>query len=380
MGNSNKLKKILIVFTDPHLPYSPTTLNLYDVLSSQYNVSILAFEPDPGYSSQKIVERNVTYINVPVESAGKPLAKRLFGELEKTFNPELVNKKNLLTIKAKKFMEVIKDFNGEIIAVDFFAMWCVQQVNKSAHLLSLEIRDYDIYKNACQAAQIKSVLIQTRERFDFLFPGADLPVFFVQNAPFYLHNDYAVNLRNKHDLIFCGSAMPGFGIFSCIEFIRDYPEYRLTVKGAIPKFVRQVITKSFSSMLESKTLILDDAYLDPVELNSYISRFYAGFVFYDIYRFPEMHSFNYFSAPSGKLFQYYNAGVPVIGNRLSGLNTVEEFASGILIDSLGAKSIANALDQIENEYSKYVTGASTAAEFYDFKKSIRPFVEFIDKD
>src|SRR5690606_7552230 len=103
---------------------------------------------------------------------------------------------------------------------------------------------------------------------------------------------------------FCGSAMPGFGLYNCIEFIADYPEYSLTVKGSIPPVVRNVIENHFQNLLESGRLILDDRYLEEKELTKYVSGFRIGFVFYDFYRFEYINKFNYHTAPSGKLFQY----------------------------------------------------------------------------
>ena len=55
----NAKKKILIVFPDTHLSYSPSTLNLYDSLSETFEVTIITFIPDSSYSTHKILNRNI---------------------------------------------------------------------------------------------------------------------------------------------------------------------------------------------------------------------------------------------------------------------------------------------------------------------------------
>ena len=377
MDKKSNLKDILIIFTDFNLPYSPTTLNLYDTLSSKFNVSILTFEPYVKSSSVKIFDRNVNYIKIPNKKNGKPLYKRLFNEIKKSLKTNLHSSEKLITPSARALINTIKDFEGEIIAVDYFALWCVQFLKKTAHFLSLEIHKTDPYREACNTSSIKSVLIQSKERFEFLFTDQKIPVFFVQNAPIFNEIKIHPEQRKCNDLIFCGSALPIFGIFSCIEFIKNYPEYNLTIKGYIDPFVKKVILTLFNDLINDSKLILDEEYMSSENLQNYISNFFAGFVFYDIYRFESIHSFNYLTAPSGKLFQYYNSGVPVIGNRLLGLSSIEEFNAGVLINDLGSKSIAEALERIKRNYNRFVNGTKAAASHYDFKRNIQDFIHFI---
>ena len=303
----------------------------------------------------------------------------VFSKISKTLNPEDPTLKTLLTAQAKCLIEKIKEFNGEIIAVDFFALWCVQYAGKEAHLLSLEISDHDSYRENCNLSQIKSVLIQTNERYNYLFKGLALKTFIVQNAPKSIDSELHVSSRKKNQLIYCGSAVPWFGIFSCIEFIKDFPGYTLTVKGAIPPKIRKIIDDSFESLVTSNQLILNEQYLEPEELNEFLKEFYLGFVFYDFYRFEFINSFNYKTAPSGKLFQYYNAGLPVVGNNIVGLNSIEQYNAGVLINSLGSQSIKHAIEKIDNNYLSYVKGAKLASKDFDFHTSIEPFIEFIDE-
>ena len=249
---------------------------------------------------------------------------------------------------------------------------------KKAHLLSLEIIDNDLYRNSCPINSIKSVIIQSEERYRYLFGNQKLTTFFVQNAPNYIDEKINLSTRKKNELIFCGSAMPGFGIFRCLEFLEDFPEYRLTVKGAIPDYVKKTMRENFSELFDQNRLILNEEYLSPSELNSYLSNFRIGFVFYDYFKFDYMNTFNYKSAPSGKLFQYYNAGLPVVSNNISGLNSIKEFKTGVMIDSMDSTSIKDAIDQIELDYENYAIRSKNLSAYFDFSKNILPFIKYLE--
>ena len=83
------------------------------------------------------------------------------------------------------------------------------------------------------------------------------------------------------------------------------------------------------------------------------------------------------SAPSGKMFKYMAAGVPVVCSNISGFQFVKEFNCGILIDSLDEDTIENAVLTIRENYDLYVENTIKAAKFFDFKKSIDPYLAFI---
>ena len=367
------LKEVLIIFPDPHLSYSPSTLNLYDSLSEYFKVTIITSIPDKSYSDQRILVKNVKYLN---SDNGIPLIDRLATEVKKTFasNTGYVR---LLTPKAKELIKGIKEFQGIIIAVDFFALWCAQEAGKKVHFVSLEIPQHDAYRSACDLTNIHSVIIQTIDRYKYLFGQMHMKTFIVQNAPKYIDRKIDFNKRSTTKLICLGSALPAFGIFNCIEFIMDYSEYTLVIKGAIPPSVRHSIKQHYQFLLDENRLILNDSYLEPNQLNSFLSECHIGFVFYDACRFDGINTFNFHTAPSGKLFQYYNAGVPVVTSNISGLNSVKEFGAGIMISSLNARSIKNAITQIDNNYYEFAENAKKAAAYFDFSKSIEPFVTFL---
>jgi glycosyltransferase involved in cell wall biosynthesis len=372
------MKKILIVFPDFFLPYSPTTLNIYEALRPYFDVTIMTFEPDARFSTQRITDKKVVYLKRNKLRFGKLLIQKIIQTIKVSFR---LSKKDVtpIPLNAGTLAHEIKKFDGEIIAVDFFALWCVQQAGKKAHLVSLEIYDNDFYRDKCKMETIRSVIIQSEARYKRIFGETKLLTFYVQNSPIYIDMDLNPG-RQKNELLFCGSAMPGFGIFTCLEFISDFPEYTLTIKGAVPVKTRESIEENYSNLLREKRLIINDDYLSPAELNKFVSGFRIGFVFYDYFRFEHINTFNYKTAPSGKLFQYYNAGIPVIANSIPGMSTIKEHKAGVMIDTMGSVAIKKAIDEIEEEYETYARNAKRLSKSLDFNTLIAPFIEFIRKE
>jgi hypothetical protein len=276
------MKKILIVFPSAILSFSPSTLNLFDSLSKFFDVTILTLEPDSNFSSQKILNNKIIYLTLPRLSAltiFRAGLRRVYKEFGLKNNNFLLSTRTAIAIINK-----IKKFDGEIIAIDFFALWCAKMANKKAHLLSLELFESDVYKDSCSINDIKSVIIQSEERYEFLFGNQEIKTFFVQNSPNYIDEQINFSERKKTELIFCGSALPGFGIFNCLEFLEDFPEYRLTIKGAVPPSVQNLIKEYFSDLIKQNRLIINNEYLSPSELNSYVASFRIGFVFLRLFK------------------------------------------------------------------------------------------------
>jgi hypothetical protein len=373
------MKDFLIVFTDVHLAYSPTVLNLFYELKKYGKVKLIAPEPNAIYSSQKVDDDDIIYLKE--EQPQYPgTIKRLFTKVKNRIDPQSSKEilfNQLKTPIAIKLIELINGFDGEIIAVDFFALWCVQQTKRRVHLISLEIHAQDRYRDACDLSLIKSVLIQSEVRYQHLFKEYKIKSFIIQNAPSYIDLKPDYNQRNNKSLIYCGSAVPWFGIITCIDFIKDFPEYTLTIKGAIPQNTFEVITQFYSDMLQEKKLILDNTYLDTNTLTEYVSQFRIGFAFYDFYRFDHVRTFNYFTAPSGKVFQYFNSGIPIIANDLPGFQMIKERKAGILISHLSSNIIKASIEKIEVDYGSFAENSKVLSQQFDFKQCARDYINFL---
>jgi len=168
-----------------------------------------------------------------------------------------------------------------------------------------------------------------------------------------------------------------FGIITCLDFLRDYKEYTLTIKGAYPNGTKEIVEEFYSDLLTEKRLIIDTNYLSEESLTKYVSKFRIGFAFYDFYRFPHLKTFNYYTAPSGKVYQYLNSGTPIIGNVLPGFKFINETKSGVLVNYLSTQQIKMAIDAIEEDYLTYAENAKRIASEYDFNKMIIPFLKYV---
>jgi hypothetical protein len=370
-------KKVLIVFPDIHLPYSPSTLNLFYALKKRgVAVTLLAPEPEEHFSLQRVNDENIKYIDCRSFYPG--LIKRVAGKVvNKLVSKDNLRKRELKTPKASAFINAIMMEDADtIIAVDFFSLWCVQQTGRRASLLSLEILESDAYYCSCDFKLIDSVFIQSEVRYNYLFKEGIKPSFAIlPNSPAYIDLDLKIRDRDPYNLIYCGSAVIDFGIFSCLDFLIDYPGYKLTLKGAVPAATREGIEKFYSGLIEEGRLIINEEYMDSITLTSYVANFRIGFVFYDFYRVPKLRRFNYYTAPSGKLFQYFNSGVPVIGNCLEAFDIVEEFHSGKLVSSLGSLQLKKAIDVVEADYQRYAENAKKLSLDFDQDKFLNVIID-----
>lgn len=377
-------KKLLIIFAAGHLPYSPTTINLYDVLSGNFDVKIIAFEPLNYMKKQESEQRNIEYINISkemnlIDNKLIYLLLRLAIKLGllnslKAIDPDKRLKAFLLW---KRIRETQVD---EVIGVDFLSLWVAQIIFNKGHLLSLELNKDDIFYKMINKKKIQSVIIQTEERYQYLFDSLDLNKFLVQNAPIYKPLISIPPVRKG--LVFCGTAVPEFGIYSCLDFLAEYPEFTLTIRGGIPEEVKAKIQNHYGHLINEKRLFLNESYIERDQLPEYLSQFYIGFCFYDLrilqkYKYYDI--FNYITAPSGKLFNYYAAGVPVICSDIPGLISVKDFDTGVMIKDYSPSSIRQAIDTITINHAQISANCFKAAEYFSFDKAIIPFQNYLLK-
>ena len=380
-------KSILIVFSDEWVAYSPTVINLYDVLSEDFNVRIVAFESSLN-NQKKLMDRNADCIDISKENTF-PINKAIylfFRLTEKilTLNSKIdvfglfkkVNSYSLL--KAFLLWKKIRGLQvDEIIGVDFLSLWVAQTVFGKGHLLSLEIGDIpnnNVFYRLVDRKKIQSVLIQTEERYQYLFDSLKIKTTLVQNAPIF--KPLISYPSNCEGLIFCGLAAPKHGINECLDFIAESSEHIMTVKGIVPEDVKQKIQSKYEHLVSQGRLILDESYVEREDFAEYLSQFDIGFCFYDLD--PSSSSyFHYLTAPSGKLFNYYAAGIPVIGSDIPGLSSVKDFEAGVLIKNRSVESLREAINTIRADRMKFKKNCLKAAEYFSFDKAIKPFRAYL---
>ena len=369
-------RKLLIVTLNDYIIYQPSILNLYDALLPYFDVKIISFQPEY-VTKTKDDSRNIQYI-VPARLKTWLIKKIdfIFSKIKSLasghhdhfyyhqYLPGLLN--NWL-----KNHEKDADL---VIAVDIPALIVAQQVYGPVHFLSLEIenKESSIYRKL-DRNKVKSVFIQTTERAEYLFPGKQVKTFIVQNAPVFTPVMKWIGDRN--DFVFAGTARAVFGIFECIHFIETYPGYRLIQKGGGEEKILKKIRNQHSQLINEGRLILDNSYLPAGEFIPWLSRFRIGFCFYS-WDWVRKY-FNYRTAPSGKIFMYMAAGVPVIACDIPGFKVISDFNAGILVKDYEPATIKEAVDLIESDYENYSANCYKLAASLSFDKAVQPYLEYL---
>lgn len=374
-------KKAIIFFPYHFLAYSPTTLNLYNCLSKDFDTKIVA--PEPTRFDQKKPNSDVI-VEYYYDHTTSLYVKVLSALLLPLYN--IISLLKLGKIKFKystlkqyiKYDSIFKDYAKSkfdaIIVVDILFLSIASKYMKNIHFLSLELTDELIpLLEDVDTSMIKSVIIQSEDRYTYLFPERNVKPYFIQNSVFW--DESFMNETKKTDtIIFCGTGSENFGIFYFTEFIRQFKgQYKGIIKGTILPNIRQRIKEKYSEIIESGDLIIDESYSETDKLIEYVSEYEIGICFYDIDKFSK-DKFNYLTAPSGKMFTYFAAGVPVIGSSIRGLDPVLKFNAGVLINNYSPDSIMNAVKKIKSNYLIYKKGCQNAAAFYSFDRQASAFI------
>ena len=161
-----------------------------------------------------------------------------------------------------------------------------------------------------------------------------------------------------------------------MEYLKKYNDLSLTVQGALPDEDKKKVVEEYNSLLNEKLLIINDKYLKNEEVVNYFSHFKIGICFYN-FDVEWINHFNYQSAPSGKIFKYLAAGVPVLGINIIGFKFIEDMQCGVLINSLAVEEIRKGVEKILKNYSFYEANTKTAAKHFSFDKAIKPYIDYI---
>ena len=360
-------RKILIIYPYAWLAYAPTVLRLYDALTSSFDVAIVAFE-DESFCKTKVERPGISYYRLPtcLSSLAEKLAKR-YPEREKRWHFFHI-------VRAFFFWLVLRLHRAdEVIATDNSGAWIAQKVFRwrktRLHFLSLELYECDFFASRIQVDRFASVMIQTPDRLDWLFPRHKPRVFYIQNAPVFKRR----NLPQKRGgLVYCGTALPRFGIFTMLELLLAYPQLTLTLQG-LSNEQTEAILRPHNELIEQGRLILHNHYFaSEASLLDWLGQFKVGLCLYDFGNLPADH-FNYQTVPSGKIFNYLAAGVPIVGNDMPGLSPVKEFNAGVLIQNHSPATVKAAIDKIEDDLLTISENCLRAAEHYSFDKAVEPF-------
>lgn len=357
----SKQKSILIVFPDEWLQYSPSVLNLYECCKQNYYTK-LVYVDNGKFKNDNLVEH---YSNIIIGKTAayfwrKTLGYKFYKVLRLFFT--------LLFIKIfdRKYETVIGiDSSGYFITKLFF---------NDAIYFSLET-EKDVYYRLCQKLGFETLLIQSKERKDFMIGDDEsINVFYLQNAPILDKNIKRFEGKKEKRILYMGNIEFGYGLENFIDCVKEFDkDYTLTLKGIKNDKYFIWLNERYADIISSGKLIFDFNYVEQSKIIEYVSHFYIGITGYDLELAKK--SFNYFSSPAGKLFNYYAAGVPVIGIDIVGLKSVNDFNAGVLIDSVNSEQIKKAIKSIEANYIECTQNCLKASEEFNFKKGFEKFEE-----
>jgi hypothetical protein len=369
-------KKICILYPYSWLAFAPATLNLHDALAEKYDASIILTHADP--VSKKDVEKNRSILQLDYTTGLSTelgfLAQKLLYRLGLTKNNaqsygDYLERRALRRILQQQRPE-------QIVVADLDLLTIVQKFFQGPiHLLELELGNFKKLPDI-KLDLITSLITESEPRKKIMFSdNANIKTFYIPLSNVFKAIEKPVTTPG--DYLYCGSAIPPFGIFSCINLLKMDSNFQLTVKGRIPSRIEAESIMNYSDFLDDNRLHLDYSYTLADELQKELAKFRIGFCFYDT-RFQAMRNPHIEHVSSQKVYLYYGSGVPVIANRLAGLQHIEDFGCGILLDDMRLDSIYEATQIIENNYDYYVQNCFAAAEYFSYDKHVKPFIEFVE--
>lgn len=363
----SKERRILIVFPDEWLQYSPSVLNMYECCSKQHFTKLIYFD-------------NGRFKNDGLVNNGKSIRVSKFAAYvsRKTFGYKFYKILRLFFVLL--FTKLFNKKYDFIIAIDSSGYLPAKLLFNSAIYFSLET-EKDVYYNISQILGIDNLIIQSKERRDYMLDeGSGANVYYIQNSPILEEkSQIKIDRKNEKKILYMGNIEFGYGLEQFIDCIQNLgSEYSLTLKGIKNDKYFSFLQEKYTSQISSGKLIFDFSYIAQAKVIEFVSQFYIGITGYDLELAKQ--SFNYFSSPAGKLFNYYAAGVPVIGINIIGLKSVTDFNAGVLIDEVSEKNIQQAITAIESNYSFHSENCFRASKEFDFKRGFNFFIDGVYKN
>lgn len=357
----SKQKSILIVFPDEWLQYSPSVLNLYECCK-KHHYTKLVYVDNGRFKNDGLVEH---YATIKIGKTAAYFWRKTFGY--KFY-------KIIRLLFSLLFIKLFDKRYDIVIAIDSSGYVATKLLFSNAIYFSLET-EKDIYYKLSQKLGIETLLIQSKERKEYMIGNDEsVNVFYLQNSPI-LNPDIVLytGIKEKR-ILYMGNIEFGYGLEHFIDCINELEEeYTLTLKGIKNEKYYNWLQERYVDIIKSGKLIFDFNYVEQSKIIEYVSHFYIGITGYDLELAKQ--SFNYFSSPAGKLFNYYAAGVPVIGIDIIGLKSVKDFNTGVLIESVNVSQIKAAIKTIESNYATCVSNCLEASQEFNFEKGYNTFWE-----
>jgi hypothetical protein len=363
-------KRALIIFPDEWVNYSPSVLNSIEVLQQQgFEVELLSFAFD--YFKVDKLQIKHTQITIPAKMY------KLLSRLKWYEGFKLRALKTLLYWRRNNHYQVV-------LGIDNIGYLAGNSYFKHTIYFSLEVKK-DIYFDACIAQNVQHCIIQSVERYNFLFDAvATKPTqLLVQNAPilpatFSVTNDQ-INARNKQ-LVYWGNIANFYGIEPVIDCLYQLPaEYTLTLRGIKNEAYNNFLTNKYSVLIAQKRLLFNYEYIAQSTILEVMKQYYIGFAMYDFNKLKSS-DYNFVSSPSGKQFNYMAAGVPTIAQNIVGFNPIAINNAGVLLQDFNIDTILQAIVSIQNNYVYYAHNATKAAYQYNYSTCFAKAISVVNKE
>lgn len=345
-------KTCLLVFPDDYIAYSPTVLNLLTLLrEAGVETTVITFECDHP-SNGLVPEEGLIRVHSRLRQALIRLG------LYATYR--------LRRLTARIRREPAFD---HYIGVDSIGVLALQQAGVGRFdYLSLEVKR-DASFGRIDWARVRCVVIQSEPRYDYLFPQSGPSRVLIQNAPMMESPAAPRVLATPPRLVYLGNAIPSHGIIECVDLIAAAAHLTLEVCGLVPRHIADYIAASPGA----PRIRVRTEYVEQVDMRGYLDSFDIGMCLYNV----DSDDFNYQSVPSGKLFNYFSVGLPVVASDLIGLRAVCDFDAGVVIDSNATGALQQAVDRICTDYVALSSGAARAGNHFSFRRMAGPYVESI---
>lgn len=352
---------VLVLFPDDWAAFSPTLLRLVDAIAEQAEVVACVVATDR-FPSSALVEPRYRRVHMPTWSKRTGLyGLARWGWLASAAVP-------------------LRRDASSVVAFDFHGALAARALGRRFHFVSLELAFLPLTRRVVER-HASSVMIQSRARLDVLSGDrhwSGIPTFFVQNAPSFTAAPVRAtdpDPRNPR-LVYLGSSTPLHGLNAMLELLRHWSTASLTLRGPVPPASMQLLERRAADLLASRRLVVDPTYLDESAIARYLAGFDLGLC---LYQAPAGASLdiNYRTSPSGKMFNYFAAGLPVLASGEPGLLPVTEFCAGLQVEDLSPATLRTAGLAIIGAHDRFRKGAISAAAHFDFGRSVRPFVDAV---
>lgn len=386
-------KRILVLFADEWAAYSPTLQNLVTTLGRDARFEVSALCVDSGaFRYESLPEPPYERLAVPSRDAAERAAGKRWSmdrAIRDWINARVWPHQALDAYTVAKGRRLLKALIGRdpdhVVAIDPLAMLLAGVLFRDVSFLSLEVRQ-TMLLDWLSPSRFAAVVIQNEERRRLLFPRGlrteegEPPVFHVQNS--HIFSD-RVPRHPSRSLVYFGNIADTHGLRIYPDLLDHLPGWTLTMKGILSPAAREAIASRWGRHLASGRLRIDEEHIPQDRVVEWLRGFGVGLCVYDIELLERTvtrsarHLVEHFrNCPSGKLFNYYAAGVPVVANDLPGLRSVADHGAGILAPA-DAASMAEAARRIEADYARYVDGAYAAAEAYDFARMAASYLDWL---